>query len=32
MIKVEKGRINFIEKHLFDPKIENFKGIVRKIQ
>lgn len=30
MIKVEKGRINFVEKHLFDPEIENFEGILKR--
>ena len=30
MIKIESGRINFVEKHLFDPKIENFEGILER--
>lgn len=28
MIKVENGKINFIENHLFDPTIEKFDGIL----
>lgn len=30
MIKVENGRINFVEKHLFDPKIEELEGILER--
>lgn len=28
MITINNGRISFVEKHLFDPKIETFDGII----
>lgn len=30
MITINNGRISFVEKHLFDPKIEKFDGIVER--
>ncbi|MBA6119273.1 MULTISPECIES: hypothetical protein [Pseudomonas] len=30
MITVDGGKISFIEKHLFDPKIEVFEGIIER--
>lgn len=30
MIKVDNGKISFIEKHLFDPAIEHFDGIIER--
>lgn len=30
MITINNGRISFVEKHLFDPKIETFDGIIER--
>lgn len=30
MITINNGRISFVEKHLFDPKIERFEGIIER--
>ncbi|NBF15549.1 hypothetical protein GV729_09745 [Pseudomonas sp. Fl4BN2] len=30
MITINNGRISFVEKHLFDPEIEKFEGIIER--
>ncbi|HIF5672795.1 hypothetical protein ACEWAU_22540 [Vibrio parahaemolyticus] len=30
MITIDNGRVSFVEKHLFDPKIEEFDGILER--